>query len=563
MACLMAIVLMAAGAGDAAWPPDGALEWAWEYRGDALPWEAVPHWAGSPSGDTEAAVTPEGLRIEDRSSERGSLCTFRRAWRVDPAQGGVVEARIKVVANDSSSGAGIMLADGEHEAYLTLFPDRLEVNHGEVVQPFTTTDGFHVYRLAARQKDFLVWVDGALVIDGTGKFTDPAHANRSYAAFGSCSSAAKSDAVYAYVRYVPLGELPLPERLAGAEDVLVYKKPGVYACFPSLYRLDDGTLVASYGTRTRRSHIDSTGGSAASQSHDGGRTWEPVEGPRPMNPARRCKDGSLVAADGHGWRNVPAERRKEFEDQDITVRDVREGVVAYLQGAYCSRSEDGGQTWQKEELQLPAHRSLMTYNRVDAASLSEGLRLVSVYGQLKEDEHTRSFLLRSADDGKTWWFLPLAADPAGKLDLNETALAENARGEIVAMVRTHPPDGGYLFTTISTDRGITWAPARQTEIWGYPAHLLRLQDGRMLCSYGYRRDPMGVRAVISPDGGRTWNVAEEIILRCDGAGSGSDLGYPISIEIEPGRVFTIYYMTTDDGITHIAGTIWDIPAPAK
>ncbi len=63
---------------------------------------------------------------------------------------------------------------------------------------------------------------------------------------------------------------------------------------------------------------------------------------------------------------------------------------------------------------------------------------------------------------------------------------------------------------------------------------------------------------------------EEVILRFPGvlkvaqAGNperyGGDLGYPISIETDPGHIVTIYYMTNDDGITHVAVTHWDVPS---
>lgn len=542
----------------APWPPTGELDWACAYDASALPNEVVPLWSGHTNAGTRAEVTPEGLLIVDSSTERGSLCSWRRSWRVDPAQGGVLEARVKVMACSAFGGVCLMMADGVHEVLVTLYPDRVDANDGELSAPFTTTDAFHVYRVAARGGDYLVWADGELVIDGTAKFTKPAHSNRSQVSFGAAASAAESEAVYSAVRYVPLGELPMPERYAKAEDVIIYKEPGVYACFPSLYVLEDGAYVTSFGTRVHRSHINPEGGSAAFMSKDKGRTWSRIEGPRPVDPSLRRNDGTYVRADAFGWRHVPESRRDDLEAKDITVRAVRDGVVAYLQGARVSRSEDG-KTWETEALQLPRHRSLMTYHRVDYHSLSEGLRVVSIYGELPEDTKTRSFLLRSNDDGDTWWFLPLAADPEHKVKLNETALAENAEDELIAMIRAEPPEGGHLYTTFSKDKGITWAPARETAIWGYPAHLLRLSDGRMLCSYGYRRDPMGVRAVISDDGGHTWNPEDEVILRCDGGVSGSDLGYPISIETSPGKVFTIYYFTTDDGVTHIAGTHWPVP----
>ena len=50
--------------------------------------------------------------------------------------------------------------------------------------------------------------------------------------------------------------------------------------------------------------------------------------------------------------------------------------------------------------------------------------------------------------------------------------------------------------------GRTWSQPIKTAMWGFPAHLLELRDGRILCTYGYRRKPYGVRASISKDGAR-------------------------------------------------------------
>ena len=120
----------------------------------------------------------------------------------------------------------------------------------------------------------------------------------------------------------------------------------------------------------------------------------------------------------------------------------------------------------------------------------------------------------------------------------------------------------------SDDGGRTWSHPLRTPIWGYPPHLLKLRDGRILCSYGYRRDPMGIRAVLSADNGKTWDMDNVIILRDDGGAPGQfrkegetgsgDLGYPISTQLSDGSILTAYYITLSDGITHSETTRWEI-----
>ncbi len=548
-----------AGERKAEWPPTGTIEWTCTYDGSVVPEKAYPYWRGSRGADTDCVSEDGVLRIRDRSSKHRSLHCYSHPWYVDPEHGAVVEARVKVVANDARSGVCLMGADGVHEVGITLFPDQITIRGTEPNYVMDTTDGFHVYRLALKEDDYHVWVDGKLVIDGSGKHTHPAHRGRNITTFGSISSKAKSEALWDYVRYAVYGRRPAPPRLAGAKDVVIYKKEGVYACFPSLRMLKDGTLVTSFGTRVRRSHIDPTGGSARYISTDGGRTWKPFQGKLPYTDDYLCNDGSLAFARAYGWRQVPESRREEFAKKGITVRSVKPGVVAYLQGAYARRSTDFGRTWKKWELDLPPHQSLMNFNSSQALRMRCGVLLCAPYGKLKGDEKGRTFVLRSADHGQSWTFGPLAKDPTGKARLNECALVENHRGDVIAMARSEPPEGGHLFHAISKDTGKTWSTARRTKLWGYPANLIRLHDDRILCTYGYRRPPMGVRAVRSSDGGHTWDTDNIIVLRNDHFGAGGDLGYPISVEIEPGKIFTIYYITLRDGVTHIAGTHWTVP----
>ena len=107
---------------------------------------------------------------------------------------------------------------------------------------------------------------------------------------------------------------------------------------------------------------------------------------------------------------------------------------------------------------------------------------------------------------------------------------------------TRPPGSGASSgQTESSDGGAHLDRAPSDGIWGYPPTLLRLRDGRVLCSYGYRRPPYEIRTCFSRDEGKTWDVAQEAILRCDalaagpgaGRGSTSDLGYPRSTATSP------------------------------
>ena len=82
----------------------------------------------------------------------------------------------------------------------------------------------------------------------------------------------------------------------------------------------------------------------------------------------------------------------------------------------------------------------------------------------------------------------------------------------------------------SDDDGASWSRPVRTPLWGYPADVIELHDGRVLAVYGYRRDPWGVRGCISDDG-VDWSLDDEFVIREGGAADPSvrqywHIGYP-------------------------------------
>ena len=83
------------------------------------------------------------------------------------------------------------------------------------------------------------------------------------------------------------------------------------------------------------------------------------------------------------------------------------------------------------------------------------------------------------------------------------------------------------------------------------------------------------QAVLSSDGGATWDLDNEVVLRDDGGYPSSlkkdmtgtlrpppgrwqgDVGYPVSVQLPDYSILTAYYTTESDGITHTAVTRWE------
>ena len=93
--------------------------------------------------------------------------------------------------------------------------------------------------------------------------------------------------------------------------------------------------------------------------------------------------------------------------------------------------------------------------------------------------------------------------------------------------------------TESTDGGKTWSVPRSSGVHGHPPHLLRLQDDRLLLTYGYRDPPKGVRVCISENNGRDWSEPTDLIHDT----ASPDLGYPSSVQLDDGSLITVWYET--------------------
>ena len=120
----------------------------------------------------------------------------------------------------------------------------------------------------------------------------------------------------------------------------------------------------------------------------------------------------------------------------------------------------------------------------------------------------------------------------------------------------------------SSDAGYTWsAPerlpirisgwSREKIVTGATHHMLRLNDGRLLLTWGHR-DDCTIRAATSHDGGQTWDSCEGWVLR-QGVDV-RDIGEPCSVQLPDGRIFTVYYWgnDADDPMLYIEGTMFDI-----
>lgn len=350
---------------------------------------------------------------------------------------------------------------------------------------------------------------------------------------------------------------------AQTEHLVLHRDDTQYYITPWLHRLKSGELIVTAREAHRRqrpfiSHADPTARGILLRSSDGGRTWggktvlddETYRFSQTEDvPLTELSDGTLLL-NLYSWAVSPLPVNFRLNDRQ------RMPYAITFEGLSMLRSSDGGRTWSaREPLTVSGLPPLAA--RVPALEMPDGLLLLPVYGLASSRGPYHAWVIRSRDRGRTWGEpAELAIDPDGKLSFAEPCLLRTREGRLISMIRTE----GYLYQSVSEDNGKTFSKPVKTAMWGWPAHLLELRDGRILCTYGYRREPFGLRAVLSHDGGRTWDASREIVLRDDG-GNG-DLGYPSAVEFEDGRVLVVYWFNQEkpgepsSEVRYLAGTFF-------
>ena len=359
--------------------------------------------------------------------------------------------------------------------------------------------------------------------------------------------------------------------LEKVEDVVIYADEKYYCAFPSAVRLPDGELLVAFRRAPERrllgaesvAHADPNSQLVLVRSRDGGRNWS--EKPEliyahPLGGSQdpcllRLRDGTLLCT-GYGMCRV-----EPGFAQDDPAR-ARHGDFLFL-GGYILESSDGGATWRGPILPPPVPGDLArdlygnpfpAFNRGAMCEASDGLLY---WGATRRDsvEPARFSiqLLVSADRGETWKRrCTVAEDKSGGVNFNETSLYETPGGDLVAFIRTFGfGDRGAVAR--SSDGGRSFEPWEDAGFRGHPHHPLRLPDGRVLLTYGYRHAPYGIRARVLEPECHDAASAPEIILRDDGGNA--DVGYPWAAPLPDGRVLAVYYFNRDDGPRYIAGTI--------
>ncbi len=197
-------------------------------------------------------------------------------------------------------------------------------------------------------------------------------------------------------------------------------------------------------------------------------------------------------------------------------------------------SEDNGYTWSKDEL-FPLDTTGWLPRNLPI-KLSTGELVVPLSDE--RDNKDLSFFVITKDAGKTW--TRSAIIPNAQSQGEQPTVAQRKDGSLLAFLRTGP----RLLQTESADRGMTWSPAKLTDLKNPDAaiSLCALKNGNLLLAWNNQergRSPLHIAR--STDGGKTW-------------------GNPLMLESNPGEYSYPSVFQSSDGLIHVIYTYrrWSI-----
>ena len=323
-----------------------------------------------------------------------------------------------------------------------------------------------------------------------------------------------------------------------------------YCGWPTVARKPDGELLVVY-SGGRESHVCPFGRVELIRSQDNGETWSwpqvLLDGPIDDRDAGVLvtKKGSVLVTTftSLAYESIlnDAISKKNWDADRLARWQAVQGRISPEQrknelGVWMIRAADGGVRWS-ERYDCIANSPHGPVQLKDGRLLYAGKKLWSGDGEIG--------VCISEDDGQSWsWLAEIPTREGDKhQEYHELHAVEAGNGRLICHIRNHnQKNSGEILQTESNDGGKTWSTPYEIGVWGLPSFLLRLNDGRLLMSYGYRRQPYGNQARISDDFGQTWS--QPITISDDGASG--DLGYPSTVQLEDSSLLTVWYELPKD-----------------
>ena len=353
----------------------------------------------------------------------------------------------------------------------------------------------------------------------------------------------------------------------------LYDLPGKFAAWPSLARTASGELLVVF-SGDRKHHVDPYGKILLMRSIDNGETWS---GPEVINDSPFddrdpgivvCPDGSWLVSlfTSNMFATWPEAVDYYGEEEVARWQPYIDRLTAELERDYLGQftlvSQNHGKSWSAFR-PVPVH--------APHGPIVVGDQLLYL-GTEATTEGARISCYASDDLGESWQLRGVlsAARTLTDIYLCEPHLVKLADGHLLGQMRVNSAgvEKRQLMQSISADGGRSWSPVETTGLWGLPPQLLQHSSGALLSSYGHRRAPFGQRVALSFDAGKSWpevfSFGEiDYRERTNAEDVGEiyyqipDLGYPATVELEDGSLYSVWYQSRPDGTDAlICGCCW-------
>jgi BNR repeat protein len=294
---------------------------------------------------------------------------------------------------------------------------------------------------------------------------------------------------------------------------------------PSVTLLSDGRLLAAWFSGPFEAAVNQV--ILGCYSPDAGQGWGPAE---VLNDFPRTSDfdPAFIQDGKRTWLFFSAGRWNRYP---FVRGDNEIGAESFK--TYSSHSDDGGRRWSEPRVAFEKVGC-----RTNGIKLSSGELLLPIYGFVGRT----AGILKSTDQGKSWRRCGNIASPVGA---DEPTIAELSSGSVLMFLRTKD---GFIWRSVSRDKGETWSAVDQTTIVaGQASHnLLRLRDGRIVLTHDACKPPMRTPLTlrVSRDDGASWGepltLAEVAVPGKDEEIWGRQVTYPSVAELADGALVIVW-----------------------
>ncbi|MBO5286468.1 MAG: exo-alpha-sialidase [Clostridia bacterium] len=351
---------------------------------------------------------------------------------------------------------------------------------------------------------------------------------------------------------------------------IIYQGKGerAYSGWPTITKLDNGDILCGF-SGNRYEHICPFGQTLLTVSHDDGLTFsDPVA---VVNTPFDDRDGGVT---GKGKQVLVTSFNNTFEFQKRMVEERKpKNADIYLDyinknanadvNEVCSSitvSEDYGKTFNvkyKIPISSPHGPIVLKDGRYFHVGRAFSIERTDIPREKETDELPEGIYYQFSDDGYNWTepqLIPI--DYADDLYCEPHAIELN-NGEVLVGIRYHKNFDHSVMRIVgivSKNNISDWEKPFMFDVDGSPPHFFRHSSGAIIMTYGKRSEPRSEMATVSFDDGKTWSEPK-VISKISESG---DLGYPSSVELNDGSIFTAYYQREVGEVSTIKYTIFDI-----